>query len=104
MAVLGDSFVGPTNDDSMAFIYANWSINYRSTEEDLETALGLVTEGFIVVSDCMLICILFISVEPLEMSYTEAADTLASPVGNLKAEGLPSSLHLLCFFKQFNLS
>ena len=63
----GGLLLGPINDDSMVFIYANWSMTCWLTEEHLETALGLVTEGCIVVSDRMMISILPILVEPLEM-------------------------------------
>ena len=51
------SCLGPRNDDSMVFI----CVNQRMPE----TVLGLVTEGYIVVSDHMLISILSMLVEPL---------------------------------------
>ena len=58
----------------------------------LQTALGLVTEGCIVVSDCMLISILSILVEPLEMLCAEAAHALAPHAGDLKPEDLLNPL------------
>ena len=67
--------------------------------KNAKNCAGLVTEGCIVVSDCMLISILSMSAEPLEMSSTEAADALAPQVGDLKAEDLPSSWCLMCIFK-----
>ena len=89
--------------DSMVFIWANWSMTCWSTEECPETVLGLVTEGCIVVSDCMLISILSVSVEPLEMLCAEAADALASWAGDLKAEYLLSAMRLICIFKKLYL-
>ena len=50
----------------------------------LQTALGLETEGFIVVSDRKLISVLSMSVEALEMSCAEAADALAPQERDLK--------------------
>ena len=47
----------------------------------------LVTEGSIVASDCMLISIPSVSVEPLEMSCAEAEDAQSPWDGDLKAEG-----------------
>ena len=69
------------------------------TKELLETVLGLVTEGCIVVSDHMLISILSMLVEPLEMLCAEAADTLAPRARNLKSADLLSPLNLMCIFK-----
>ena len=66
--------------------------------------LGLVTECCIVVSDCMLISILSVLVEPLEMSCTEAADALATQAMDFKADDLLSPLCLMCIFKKLNLS
>ena len=48
----------------------------------METALGLVTEGCIVVPDHMLISILSMSVEALEMSCAGATDALAPRAAN----------------------
>ena len=73
-------------------------MTFRPTVEHWETALGLVTEDCIVVSDGMLISILFMSVEPLEISCAEAGDALA-PLGKDL-----SPLHLMCVFKKLNLS
>ena len=55
--------------------------------------LGLLTEGCIVVSDCMLISILSTTVDLLEMLCAEAADALAPLARDLKAEDLLSPLH-----------
>ena len=44
------------------------------------------------------------SVEPLEMSCAEAAVALAPQARDLKAEDLPSPLHLMCAFKKLNFS
>ena len=76
-AILVVSCLFLRNDDSVAFIYANWSKTCWSTVEHWETAQGLVTEGCIVVSDCMLISIISVSVERLEMSCAEEGDALA---------------------------
>ena len=63
-----------------AWFCVNWSMTCSSTVERPETALGLVTEGYIVVSDHMLISILSMSVETLEISCVEAVDDdLQSP-------------------------
>ena len=77
---------------------------YWSAKKHWETALGLVTEGCIVVPDRMLISMQSMSVEPLEMLCVEAVDALAPLAGDLKAEDLLSALHLICFFKKLNLS
>ena len=61
----------------MVLICVNWSMTCWLTKECAETALGLVTEGYFVVSDCMLITILSMLVEDLEMLYAEAAAALA---------------------------
>ena len=98
------SRLGPRNDDNMIFICANWSMTCWSTKEGLETALGLVTEGCIVMSDLMLISIISVLFEPLEMTCAEATNALASWAGNLKAEDLLSPLHLMCVFKKLNVS
>ena len=63
-----------------------------------------VSEGCIVVSDCMLITLLSVSVEPLEMSCAEAVDAQSAWAVNLKPEDLLSLLHLICVFKKLNLS
>ena len=55
------------------------------------------------VSDLMQ-SILYVSVKPLEMSCTEAADALDPQAVDLKAEDLLSPLHLMCVFKMLNLS
>ena len=73
-----------------------------SIVECWETALGLVTEGCIVVYDHMLISILSVSFEPLAMS--SALDALAPWAGDLKAEDLPSPLNLVHVFKKVNIS
>ena len=52
------------------------------------------------VSDYMLISILSVSVEPLEMSCAEAADTLAPCAGDLKPDNLLSPLCLMCNYKK----
>ena len=70
------SCLGPRNDDGMVFICPKWSMTCWSTEECPETALGLVTEGCIVVADRMLISILSMLVEPLDMSCAEAVDAM----------------------------
>ena len=49
-----------------------------STEEHLETLLGIVTEGCFLMSDR----ILFMSVEALKMSCAEAVDALAPTAGH----------------------
>ena len=54
------------------------------------------------VSDCMLISILSMSVEPLEVLCAEAADALASPERDLKLEDLLSPLCMMCAFKRLN--
>ena len=54
-------------------------------------------------SDHMLISILSISVEPLEMLFSEAADALAPQTEHLKPEDFLSPLGLLCIFKMLNL-
>ena len=56
------SCLGLINDDSMVFICANQSMTCWLTEGHWETALGLVTEGCIVVSDNVLISELSVSV------------------------------------------
>ena len=67
-----------------------------------KTALGLVTEGCIVVYmyDRMLTSILSVLFEHLEMLCAEAEDALAPRAGDLKAE----DLHLMCVLKMLNLS
>ena len=75
-----------------------------AAEEHSETALGLVTEGCIVVSDCMLISLLSVSVEALEMLCAEAAHALAPQAGDLMPENLLSLLHLMWVFTKLNLS
>ena len=80
------SCLGLRSDDSMVVICANWSMTYWSTEQRWETALGLVTEHCIVVSDCMLISILSVSVESLELLCAEAADVLAPWGEDLKPD------------------
>ena len=70
------------------FICAKLFMTCWSTVECSETALRLVTEGCIVVSDHMLISILSMSLEPLEMLCAEAADALAPWAGNLKLKSL----------------
>ena len=55
------------------------------------------------VSDCLLISVLSMLVEPLELC-AEAADALAPGARDLKPKDLPSPLHLMCIFKQLNLS
>ena len=55
------------------------------------------------VSVCMLISILSISVESLEMLCAEAADAMALQAGDLKPEDLLSPLHLRFIFKKLNL-
>ena len=97
------SCLGPRNDNSMVLLCANWSMTCWSTKECLETALGLVTEDCIVVSDHMLISILSVLVEPMEMG-AEAGHALAPRAGNLKAEDLLSPLCLMGIFKKLNLS
>ena len=67
-----------------------------SVKECPETALGLVIEGCIVVSDRMLFSTLSVLVEALEMLCAKAAD--------LKPEDLPSPLCLMCIFKKLHLS
>ena len=58
--------------------------------------MGHVTESCIVVSDCMLISILSLLVEPLEMLCAEAADALAPRAGDFKGEDLLSLWSLMC--------
>ena len=55
-------------------------------------------------SDCTLISILSVLVEPLEMSCDEAVDALAPRARDLNAEDLLSPLCLMCVFKKLNLS
>ena len=55
------------------------------------------------VSDHVLISILSVSVEALDMSCPETADTLAPQTGDLKPKDLPSTLYLICVFKKFEL-
>ena len=55
------------------------------TEECTETALGLVTDHCIVVSDHMLISILSMLVEALEILCAEAAEALAPWAWDLKS-------------------
>ena len=97
------SCLGPGNDDSMVLICVNWSMSCLSIEEHWETALGLVTEGCIVVSDCMLSSILSMLVDPLEMPCAKGEDALVPWAGDLKLEDLLSSLHQICVFKKLNL-
>ena len=85
------SCLGSRKDDSMVFICANWCMTCWSIER-WETTLGLAIEGCSVVSDCMLIFILSVLVEPLEMLCVEAADALVPWAGDLKAEDLLISL------------
>ena len=75
-----------------------------STKEHLETALGLVIEGRIMLSDHRLISILSLSVEALEMLCAAAVDALAPWADDLKPKDLLSPLHLMCVFKKLNLS
>ena len=96
------SCLGLRNDDIMVFICTNWSMTCLSTEECWETALALVTDDCIVVSDRMLIYILSMSVELLEMPCVETVDALAPWAGDLKPEYLLSSKHLMCVFKILN--
>ena len=89
------SCFGMRKDDSMVFICANWSITCWSTVEHWETTPGLAIDGCCMVSDHMLISILFISVEGLEMLCSVAAVALTPLVVDLKAEEfLPSDV---CF-------
>ena len=60
-----------------------WSI-----VECWETALGLVSEGCVVVSDHILISIPSMLVECLQMLCAETADALAPCALDLKAENL----------------
>ena len=78
------------NNDSMVVICANWSMTCWIAKEPAKTALGLATEGCIVVSDRMLISILFLSLELLEMLCAEAVDALASWTRVLKPDDLLS--------------
>ena len=55
----------------------NWSMTCWSSVECWETTLELATEGCSVVSHRILISILYMSVEPLEMSCAEAMHALA---------------------------
>ena len=64
-AVLVVSCLGPRIDDSIVFIRENWSMSCKSTTECWETAMGLVTNSSFVMSDCMLISILSMPVEPV---------------------------------------
>ena len=98
------SCLGVRKYDGMVFICANWSMTCWSTVECWETALDLVTEGCIVVSEHILIFKLSMLVEALKMSYVEAVDALAPQAGDLKAEDLLSPFHLMCVFKKLNLS
>ena len=63
-------------------------MTYWSTDEHWETGPGLVTDGCIVVSDCM-----------LEMLCAEAEDALVPQSGELKDEDLLRPFHLLCVLK-----
>ena len=74
------------------------------TEENWETVLGLVTEGCIVVSDCMVISILSMLVEPLEILWAEGADALSPRTGDLITDDLLSPLYLMFIFKKLNTS
>ena len=56
------------------------------------------------VSDCMVISILYMSVEALEMSCAETVGALAPRARDLKPEDLLSLLYLMCIFKKLNLS
>ena len=69
-----------------------------STVEHWETALGLVTEGCIVLSDRMLISIC----DLLSVSCAKAADALTSQAGDPKPGDLLSPL--MHVFKKLNLS
>ena len=68
-----------------------------STVECWETALGLVTEGCILVSDLH-------TVLRVEVYCAEAEDAKAPWAGDLKAKDLLSPLHLMYVFKKLNLS
>ena len=54
--------------------------------------------------DNMLISILSVSVKTLEMSCTEAAESLAPWVWELKPDNLLCPLHLMCDLRNPNLS
>ena len=72
-----------------------------STKEHWETALGLATEGSIVVFDHILISKVSVLIEPLEMLRAEA---VAPQTEDLKAEDVLNPLCLVCIFKKLNLS
>ena len=55
-------------------------------------------------SDCMLISILSVSVEPLEMLCIETVVALAPQAGALKPENLLSPFLLMCVLKKLSLS
>ena len=52
----------------------------------------------------MLISILSVTVDPLEMSWAEAALALAAICGDLNSEDLLRSFLLMWFFRKLNLS
>ena len=69
-------------------------MTYWSTVGCWETLLGLAINGCCVVPYCMLICILSVSVRPLEMLCAEAEVALGPLAGDLKAESLASDVCL----------
>ena len=75
-------------------------MTYWLTKEAAKTALWLVTEGCIVVSDRMLIFILFLSVEPLEMLCAAVVNALAPWTRVLRPDDLLHRWRLLCIFKK----
>ena len=69
----------------MVLICVKWSITCWLTEEHPETEVGLVTSGCnMVLFDCMLICILSVSVEALEMMHAKTAEALVHWAWELK--------------------
>ena len=98
------SCLGLRKDDTMVFNCENLFMTCWSTVEFWELVLGLITEGCIVMSDCILVSILYMLFEALEVLCAEATDALAPRVGDLKVEDLLSHLCLMCVFKKLNLS
>ena len=63
------SCLGSRKKDSMFFICANWPMTYMFTVECMQNHTGVSNQCS---HDHMFIFILYISVEPPEMSYAEA--------------------------------
>ena len=84
------SCLGQRKDDSMVFICANWSMTCCLTEEHLETVLGLVAEGCIMVSDCKL---------TLDVRLTQDISLVCTCISSLPLDFVMSDLSCLYKYK-----